>query len=559
MTRWRGRIPAWIALTLLVWPVLAQLATSDLAEASLGKRLFVLSYSASILALPLLLLPLRVSIGLLSPLAFLGWAEGWHILQNRSSITEGAWAAAIGSNPAESLEFLRTVWPWLGAGMAAFVYCIGFALRSRTPLKAPLRNWSLLAFALPLLGLALDVHRAGSAARSISERFSSALDLQAMRLDRIYPTSSFLKLHSVISERTQMREARSRLSGFRFGAGRSMTDSGEAAIVVLVVGEATRSDRLSVCGASRSTTPMLGARNDIFWFCDAIAPANLTHTALPFLLTRATPLHPETSLRERSLVAAFSEAGFRTVWISNQPIHSGGSLETQLIASDADTVIALNENIDAPSWDRVVLGPVAKALDAGSKPLFLAVHMMGCHLRYNWRYPPSREVFAPAMRGSVSGTDFDISRKTEIVNAYDNAVLEQDLVLDSLIRLVQKTNRPAIVLFVPDHGENLFDPPHGRILHGSPVPTAQEIRVPLMVWASTSTGLLDSTARSGLSSNRSRRVCAAQALPTLLDAAGISVPGSEPSASLLRSAPDDKNCPVATPTGEVRWSDDLLR
>jgi glucan phosphoethanolaminetransferase (alkaline phosphatase superfamily) len=556
---YRQRILASIAVTLLVWPVLAQLGTSDLAEASLGKRLFILSYSASVLAVPLLLLPIRVSIGLLSPLAFLGWAEGWHILHNQSSVTEGAWAASIGTNPSESMEFLRTVWLWFAAGLMSFGYCVFFALRSNSTWKHPRRAWAFVPVVVLLVAAAFDMQRFGSEAKTLQGRFEKLLDFQLMRWERIYPTGPILKLHKVLSERSALVDAKAQLAEFRFGAHFRTSGVPGAQIVVFVIGEATRSDHLSTCGYARATMPLLQGRDDIFWFCNAIAPANLTHKAVPFLTKRSTPMAPEVGMRERSLLRAFSEVGFHTAWISNQPIHSGGSLETQLIASDADTVIGLNENMDAPSWDRVVLPSLSNLLTTTSKPLFLTVQLMGCHLRYNWRYPPDREIFTPALRGSVSVADFDASHKTEIVNAYDNAVLEQDFVLDSLLRMVKRTARPAIVVFVPDHGENLFDPPHGRILHGSPVPTPQEIQVPLMVWTSSTDGSLDSTTLRILRTNQSKRVCASQAMPTLLDAAGISVPGSDPSTSLLQPALGNKNCPIASPTGEMHWSDDLLR
>ena len=70
---------------------------------------------------------------------------------------------------------------------------------------------------------------------------------------------------------------------------------------------------------------------------------------------------------------------------------------------------------------------------------------------------------------------------------YDNATHYNDMVLDSLLCLYQQEN--AIVLFVADHGEEVYDelPVHGRLFQEPTATQArQEFEVPMWIWCSAS-------------------------------------------------------------------------
>lgn len=536
----------WSGIILSGWPILAQLFASDLSDASVGKRIFTIAWAISIFALPFVLFP-RLWIAVASLFSILAWGEAWHLTSQGSLITEGAWASVIYSNPAELSEFARTFWPWtipafVSAGLV--LHCAFRLRRFRFSTSLPILSMVLL---VPALSLALDAFRSRLDAKDIGSRILLVTDLQLMRLDRTFPFGDLHKIHTALENKAEFARARERLRSVRFHAQRNATkDSVE--LVVFVVGEATRSDRMDICGAPNPTNPRLSSRPDPIWFCNTIAPANLTHKSIPRLMARTDSAGRLHLLEERSLVRAFAETGYRTAWISNQPLHAGAGVEVQLIAHDADTIVSLNENFDARSLDRKVLGILEQLVRRDRTPLFVVVHLMGCHLRYNWRHPPEFERFRPALQGAVSGMDLVPGNRTAIVNSYDNALLELDHTLDGIIDIVEKSGKTGIVLFVPDHGENLFDPPHERILHGSPIPTRQELVVPMMMWA---TGTIRATRGLGWESavdNRKRSVCAVQAMPTLLDASGIWFPGFDSTQSLLGSRAFDKPCSVTDPS-----------
>lgn len=84
---------------------------------------------------------------------------------------------------------------------------------------------------------------------------------------------------------------------------------------------------------------------------------------------------------------------------------------------------------------------------------------------------------------------------------------------------------PTLIVFTGDHGEGLGD--HGEASH-SLFAYEATLRIPLVVWGPG--------VAAGTSDRWARHV---DILPTLLDAAGLTVPGDLPGRSLLRQAPAD--------------------
>ena len=75
--------------------------------------------------------------------------------------------------------------------------------------------------------------------------------------------------------------------------------------------------------AIRDTNPLLSKTPGIIAFPDATTQSNTTHKSVPMLLSAASAEDFERHFHEKGILAAFREAGFHTVFISNQlPNHS---------------------------------------------------------------------------------------------------------------------------------------------------------------------------------------------------------------------------------------------
>ncbi len=113
----------------------------------------------------------------------------------------------------------------------------------------------------------------------------------------------------------------------------------------------------------------------------------------------------------------------------------------------------------------------------------IVLHMMGNHgPAYFRRYPREFRRFLP----DCNTAELRECTRTEVVNAYDNAVLYTDHVLASLIRALQQRAGAvdAALLYLSDHGESLGEA--GFYLHGLPYFIAPDTQthVPMIAWLS---------------------------------------------------------------------------
>ncbi len=277
-------------------------------------------------------------------------------------------------------------------------------------------------------------------------------------------------------------------------------------VVVLVLGETSRYDHWQVNGYERETSPRLMKR-ELVSFDSCFSVANLTTVSVPFMLSRATPTNQELYFQEKSVVDAFHEAGYETSWIADQSFNNHFLLR---IAESCDHTHYHLPRRGEQLLDTVLLEPIRIVLAdrggfASPKPQMMVVHSLGCHFKYSQRYPDEFQQFVPDMKGMRIGAlmpDFDsISEgirlnnrrnspalvrnvKNVLVNSYDNAILYTDYFLDSLIQILEDSGRPAVMVYVGDHGENLMDDERHMLLHGTYAGSVYEYHVPLFVWMS---------------------------------------------------------------------------
>jgi heptose-I-phosphate ethanolaminephosphotransferase len=70
-------------------------------------------------------------------------------------------------------------------------------------------------------------------------------------------------------------------------------------------------------------------------------------------------------------------------------------------------------------------------------------------------------------------------------NSYDNAVLYNDFVVSSLIKDYAKADPNGFLLYLSDHGEDVFDSVgHNTLGRNENKPTAPMYTIPFMAWAS---------------------------------------------------------------------------
>ncbi|PTT61519.1 hypothetical protein DBR26_26800, partial [Pseudomonas sp. HMWF007] len=226
--------------------------------------------------------------------------------------------------------------------------------------------------------------------------------------------------------------------------------------LVLVIGESTNRQRMSLYGYPRNTTPELDKLKDqLAVFDNVVTPRPYTIEALQQVLTFADEEHPDLYLTTPSLVSMMKQAGYKTFWITNQQTMTKRNTMLTTFSEQADEQVYLNNNRNqnAAQYDGDVIEPFNKALNDPAQRKLIVVHLLGTHMSYQYRYPPSFDKFQDR-NGVPAGVRDD---QVPTYNSYDNAVLYNDFVVSSLIKDYAKSDPNGFLLYLSDHGEDVFD------------------------------------------------------------------------------------------------------
>lgn len=298
--------------------------------------------------------------------------------------------------------------------------------------------------------------------------------------DDVYPANALYNLYFAINKAEKNSNYLKTSADFSFHATKSVRQDGQREIYVLVVGETSRAMEWSLYGYERETTPCLEKLDGLVHFTDVITQSNNTHKSVPIILSAASAEDYSVIYGEKSIVTAFKEAGFRTVVIANQ------NLSTSMIGAfydEADTFIDMSQ-FKTGSYleslhDGAILPYFEKELNKTKDNLFVVLHTYGSHFNYHERYPKEFALYTPDKAEGIRA-----SYKKELRNAYDNSICYTDYVLGGIVDLLAKTKACSSMLYLSDHGEDIFDDSRGRYLHASPIPTYYQLHIPYIIWFS---------------------------------------------------------------------------
>ena len=309
-----------------------------------------------------------------------------------------------------------------------------------------------------------------------------------------------------------------------------------------------RSHNFSLYGDPRETNPLLSKTPGIIAFPDATTQSNTTHKSVPMLLSAASAEDFERLFHEKGILAAFKEAGFHTVFISNQqPNHSfidflGEQADEHYFLKTEDASKGNHYDEDLlKKLDEIL--PEADASLSGHyryRKLFVVLHTYGSHFNYQERYPRSFAYFKPDSRSEAKPEN-----RQDLLNAYDNTIRYTDYILHGIVERLQKweklqakalaktqaktlgaTSQPtSAMLYTSDHGENIFDDDRRLFLHAAPKASDYELHVPFIIWTSEGFGKQYPGAWKALGENRTKQVqTSLSAFHTMLGIGGIRTP-----------------------------------
>ena len=250
-------------------------------------------------------------------------------------------------------------------------------------------------------------------------------------------------------------------------------------VYVMVVGETSRALNWQLYGYERETNPLLSRQPGIVAFPKVLTESNTTHKSVPMLMSGITACNFDSIYYQKGIITAFSEAGYRTAFFSNQRYNHSF---IDFFGMEADTFDFIKEDSPDAAYnpsDDELLKLVEKELAKGNRKQFIVLHTYGSHFNYRERYPSEDAFFLPDYP-----VEAEVKYRDNLVNAYDNTIRYTDGFLARLIHMLEEQQVDAAMLYTSDHGEDIFDDSRHLFLHASPVPSYYQLHVPFLIWMS---------------------------------------------------------------------------
>ena len=270
--------------------------------------------------------------------------------------------------------------------------------------------------------------------------------------------------------------------------------------IVLIIGESYSKAHCQLYGYPQKDTPRQRRLERGGWltkFNDVVSCWNLTSFVFKNVLSMHVvgekgewcdyPLFPE----------LFRKAGYQVTFLTNQFLlaagqavydFSGGFFLNDPVLSKAQFDL---RNTSLHRFDEGLLSDYDNFLNEGKINLkgnnLIIFHLIGQHVSYNTRYPKDRAKWHAddykELRPDIAGDHY----RRRMIAAYDNACLYNDSIVTQIVKRFE--DKDAIVVYMPDHGEEIFEPGRDIICrnHSATVdwPLAHyEFEVPFWIWCS---------------------------------------------------------------------------
>lgn len=415
----------------------------------------------------------------------------------------------VTTNPGEAFELLDNLIPAVFGVVIVYVPLLVLAVISIRRHDRLERNFILLQRRIAVTGLAVGVLCLGTT-YAVDDDYRAELDL--------YPVNVFYNLGLAVERTCATNSYAETSADFRFNA-LATHPAADREVYVFVIGETARACSFGLYGYGRPTTPLMAKEEGLVAFTKALTQSNTTHKSVPMLLSAASAEDYDRIYGEKGTITAFKEAGFHTVFISNQrPNHSF----IDFFGEEADEWMFLKESkdYDPSQGDAAMLPKLKDVLAKGRKKEFIVLHMYGSHFNYRERYGRDEAFFRPD-----DASEAKLANRASLVNAYDNSIRATDRLLAGIMDELRSTGAVSALLYTSDHGENIFDDSRRLFLHASPVPSYYELHVPFIVWMSDTYRQRYAPEEQALRANSTKLLAtSASAFHTMLAIAGISTP-----------------------------------
>lgn len=505
-----------------LFPNLSYIYFGDSLSGNTTKKIAFLIISIICFIVPFLLFKIRTSFLINGIFVLFAPIEITEIYLNKQTVTPGTIVLILQTNVSEVFELLGSIKLFIFATLLiyfAYFICVNKLPRNVALFTGKNRLTVVLLCAIFLFSLYIYFFALGTKVVVKSkEVFMFANGSLTSKFEEIYPCDLLISINRGVKMYQSVNQTLTDVEHFSFGAEQEVKST-EKEIYLLVIGETARYANFSINNYSRITCPLLAKTNNLVSFSDVFSEANITQNSLPILLTRATAQNFELFKKEKSIIDAFNEAGFSTYWVGNQS--AGNTFVQRVIKKTKEHFLVTSENGGSENLDENLWIYLDKILDEKDTKQFILIHTMGSHYRYDKRYPKAFKKFIPDSEGSFGLDLIDVRNKDKQINSYDNSILYTDYFLSNTIAKINRKSSISSLIYISDHGENLFE--NGRTLHGDNSPTIYEAHVPFFVWTSDKYNQFFPQKMKNIIENRNCSITSSVVFYSLLDIANIEI------------------------------------
>jgi len=391
----------------------------------------------------------------------------------RSQFSTSSIFILIETNPVEAREYLSTYLDFkLLLVCAVFVlnYLISIFLFKRREKQNSQNSW---------LNHSIKIY---SKQLTISSLILSIIFIMSISYEKLRP---FSLLNNLLNGYATYKQDQANYKKFSYESeggqftnflSNSSNDSTE--VYVLIIGESTTRSHLSLYDYYRKTNPLLGKlKNELIIYQDVISPHAHTIPSLNKMLTFADYSNLDAKF-DGTVIQMFNKAKFKTYWLSNQ--RPSGIYDTFVtgIAKSSDERYFINTSNYVTPFDGEILKILKNKLDEDVNKKFIVIHLFGTHGIYSKRYPKAFNIFHKNPQ-----TKFNHENAYNFINAFDNANLYNDYVISEIIKEVKGTNSKSFVLYLSDHGEEVFETRNSEG-HTDLIASKPMLDIPFVLWQS---------------------------------------------------------------------------
>lgn len=265
--------------------------------------------------------------------------------------------------------------------------------------------------------------------------------------------------------------------------------------IIVTIGESYCKPHAQLYGYKLPTTPIMcfqKEKGNLYAFNNVITPYNMTSPTIKNMLSCNSFSEHEKWYDYPYFPTMFKRAGYNVyMWDNQRYMYRGALLEFTLnsyLYNDSLAKVTYSKvNLAPHEYDGQLFEDFKQQVDLDLSAHNLVIfHLFGQHIAYSSRYPGNKD-FKRFTLGNINRKDHYLEEKElQDIADYDNATLYNDHIIGQIIDYFSERN--AVLIYLSDHGEEVYDYRDYRGRSSSEAPTRQILKyqydIPFVIWCS---------------------------------------------------------------------------